>query len=57
MFSMKRKVWLVGLTIFLSFSVALVLAEFSLKKIEKYQRKYQPQKLLDYGDTVRPEGL
>ena len=27
-----KKVWLIVLTIFLSFSVALVLAEFSLKK-------------------------
>ena len=57
MFFMKRKVWLVVLTISLSFSVALVLAEFSLKKLEKYQRKYQPQKLLDYGNTMRTSGL
>jgi len=55
--SVNRKVWLTLLTIFLSFSVALVLAEFSLKKIEKYQRKYQPQKLLDYGNTMRTDGL
>jgi hypothetical protein len=57
LFSLNRKVWLVVLTILLPFSVALVLAEFSLKKIEKYQQKHQPQKLLDYGDTVRPGGL
>lgn len=53
MFSMNRKVWLVGLTIFLSFSVALVLAEFSLRKLEKYQR----QRFLDYGNTMRTGGL
>lgn len=52
-----KKVWLIVLTIFLSFSVALVLAEFSLRKIERYQRKYKPQKLIDYGDTVRRNGL
>jgi hypothetical protein len=57
LFSLNRKVWLVGLAILLSFSVALVLAEFSLKKIDKYQQKRQPQKLLDYGDTVRQGGL
>lgn len=55
--SVHKRVWLILLTIFLSFSVALVLAEFSLKKIEKYQRKYKPQKLIDYGDTVRRNGL
>ena len=43
--SVHRKVWLILLTIFLSFSVALVLAEFSLKKIEKYQRKYQASEI------------
>lgn len=45
--------WFILLTIVLSFSVALVLAEFSLGKL----KKYQPQKLLDYGNTIGPKGL
>jgi hypothetical protein len=54
---MNRKLWFILLTIVLSFSVALVLAEFSLKRIEKYQRQYPRPKLLDYGDTMRKKGL
>jgi len=57
LFFLNRKVWLVVLTIVLSFLVAVDLAEFSLKKIEQYQRQHQPQQLLDYGNTVRPHGL
>jgi hypothetical protein len=53
LFSLNRKVWLVVLTIFLCFSVALVLAEFSLGKLKQYQR----QKFLDYGNTMRTGGL
>lgn len=50
---MNRKVWFVFLMVCLSFLAALVLAEFFTKKIDKYQSQH----LLDYGNTMRPEGL
>jgi hypothetical protein len=48
-----KKVGLVSVITLLSFMVALFLAEFFIKKLDKYQSRA----LLDYGDTMRPGGL
>jgi len=47
------KIWFVLLSVTLSLMAAVIMAEFSLGVMEKRQRK----SLLDYADTVGPQGL
>jgi hypothetical protein len=51
--AMHKKIWFVLLIVTIPFLVALYLAEFSLKKLEKHNK----QKFLDYKDVMRPDGL
>jgi hypothetical protein len=48
-----KKIWFALLMVTFSFAAALYLAEFSLKKLEKYNRT----RFLDYKDLMRPDGL